>query len=264
MCKPTKYHLLIGLLLFSLVVNAQPFSLHKRRAARRLHEFGVGVTTAGPKILEPRQGTIPLQQMALVGFFINYQQAIERSRLNLTWGSRLQVSFYKGWWNLGTAVPYYQPSVTSFSLDKLDQAELFLYLQPGKTLLYRKSFSVSVVAKAGPAFSINNHLNRTEGLVETRSDNGMAFQVCNVYQEKRQPLWLPYLRVGAGLEFSFKTKKGNLLLVSPFWETKVLQVDKLKFTNLPEDAQLISSGHFSPHRHQAGLQFLWSSHRQNR
>jgi hypothetical protein len=88
--------------------------------------------------------------------------------------------------------------------------------------------------------------------------------VCNVYQEKRQPIWLPYLRVGAGLEFSFKTKKGKLLIVSPFWEKKAFQVDKLHFTNLPEDAQLISSGNFKGSRQQIGVLFSMSSRKYRR
>lgn len=249
-----KNSFLIGLLLYSMFLNAQQSSLVKYRAAGRQQSIGVGVTVSLKNSIQPQQGTIPLRPVPLVGFFLDYQRALSHHQLQLSGGARLLVYFYKGWWNLGSAVSYYQPSFAGFSLDKLDQAELFFYLQKGKTFIRRQHFLMRIVGKVGPAFSINNHLHREEGLVDTRSDTRAAFQVCTIYQEKKQPLWLPYLRAGLGLAFSFKTRKSTFITLNPFWETKAFGVDKLSFTNLPEDPQLISSGYFTDNRHQLGFQ----------
>lgn len=254
MSSAMKNYFLIGLLLCSMLLDAQQSSLIKYKSAGRQDALGLGVTVSKQKMLQPQQGTIPLRPVPLVSFFLDYQRDLSHHRLVLSGGARVLVSFYKGWWNLGSTVPYYLPSLAGFSLDKLDQAELFMYLQKKMTIFRGQQFLMRIAGKVGPAFSINNHLHREEGLVATRGDTRAPFQVCNIYQEKRQPLWLPFLRAGLGLEFIFKTRRLAFITLNPFWETKAFSVDKMSFTNLPEDPQFVSSGNFTSNRHQLGFQ----------
>ena len=227
------------------------------------HRLGVGLAESLRPRLQPMQGAVSLQPVRSINFLIDYHRSIKDWPLHLSWGSRVMFSFYQGWWDLSREVSYYQPSPSSFSLDKFDQAELFLYLQQQKVVLRRKESSWAFFWQAGPAFSLNNHLNREEGLVGTRSDNGALFQVCTVTQEKSQPVWLPFLRAGAGVDFIVNQYRHRAIVLSAFFEIAALQKDRLRYTTLPDDPLLRSTGNFRWNRKLAGFKvsILRSKHR---
>ena len=227
------------------------------------HRVGVGLAESLRPRVQLMQGAVSLQPVRSIHFFIDYQRSVKGWPLHLSWGSRVMLSFYKGWWDLSREVSYYQPFLSSFALDKFDQAELFVYLQQQKVFLRRKEVSWAIFWKAGPAFSLNNHLNRQEGLVGTRSDNGALFQVCTVVQEERQPVWLPFLRAGAGMDFIANQYRRRAFVLSAFFEIATLQKDRLRFTILPDDPLLRSTGNFRWNRNQAGFKvsFLRSKNR---
>lgn len=227
------------------------------------HRLGAGIAESLRPRVQLLQGAVTLQPVRSINFFIDYHRSIKDGSLNLSWGSRVMFSFYKGWWDLSRGVSYYQPSPSSFSLDKLDQAELFLYLRQQKLLLRGKEISWVFFWQAGPAFSLNSHLNREEGLVSLRSDNGVFFQVCSVVQERRQPFWLPFLRAGAGMDFIVNQYRHRAIALSVFFEIAALQKDRWRYTTLPDDPLLRSTGNFRWNRKLAGFKvsILRSKHR---
>jgi hypothetical protein len=219
------------------------------------YRVGVGMAESLRPRMQLEQGTVSLRPVRSINFLIDYHQSINNWLLNLDWGSRVMFSFYKGWWDLSREVSYYQPSLSSLTLGQFDQAELFLYLRQQKVFLHGKKISWAFFWQAGPAFSVNSHLHRMEGLVETRSDNGAALQVCTVTQERKQPVWLPYLRAGAGVDLIFNQRCGPSIVLNSFFEIAALHQDRLRFTTLPADPVLSSSGYFKWNRHQAGFKF---------
>lgn len=248
------YSTLAGVL-FWVTSGAQPAYQLKLSRVNSFNGLGIGMGSSHRPSLQVEQGAVPLRPVGSLNIFVDYHHSIRDWLLQVSWGSRVMFSFYKGWWELSREVSYYQPSLSTRSLEKFDQAELFLYLRQQKTLFRHPKFSWVLFGQAGPAFSLNNHLNRVEGLVETRSDNGASFQVCIVAQERRQPVWLPFLRAVAGTDFIFNQRHGTAIAVSAFFEIAALQKDRLRYTTLPGDPALQSSGHFRWNRNQAGFKF---------
>lgn len=253
-----KYFALFGLV-FSISGKAQSSYQLDLGKTTSLQSMGIGLAQSLRPRIQLLQGTVSVRPVRTLSFLFEYQQSLPDRLLNFGWGSRAMFSFYRGWWDLSQAVSYYQPSVSTYALDKFDQAELFLFLRQQKIIFQRKEFSGRIGWQAGPAFSFNSHLNRLEGLVETRRDSGAAFQVCSVLQEKRQPLWLPYLRASVGIDFVFKSGDHTFITLTPFFDLAAFYRDQLSFSTLPADPQFASLGKFKWNRNQIGFKCSVSS-----
>lgn len=223
-------------------------ALSQRHERNYISQFGLGYLQTPASVIHLDRGDHAIRPVRLTGLVLDYQRNLLPKKENWSWGLQGAILFYRNWWDLKNGSSYSIPSKAVFALEKLDHVELYGYFKRSFFLSKGGKQYINTYFQVGPAFNFNGNLHAVESLVPLRTDSQMPFLACTISHERSQPVWLPYLRAGAGLEIAGHQKKGGFWVLSPFAELAFWQADKETFTSFPNDPALLSKGHFKWNR----------------
>lgn len=227
-------------------------ALAQEKEKKNIHVFSFGYQQSPRTQIMLDQGSYSIQPIRVRGIFVEYFCTRRQPDRSWGWGLSGAIMFYSQWWDLLESSSYYTPGTGASGVDKFDHVELVGWLKRNFIILQKPGFTIRANTQGGPAFNVNGNLHAKEGWVPLRSDNQTGFLACEVVHERRQPPWLPYFRVGVGLEYGIHLKNNRVLSIIPFVTLAFFQVDKETFSSYPNDPALRSNGHFQWNRNLFG------------